>query len=63
MDGKRIHALLSSSFSAVGISNASPGWQEYMNYTNEIILNSFKASTLASLQNMINEMTLKEVNR
>jgi serine protease inhibitor len=44
----------------VGISNASPGWQEYMNYANEIVLNSFKASTQTSLKNMLNEMTVKE---
>ena len=58
--GNKIHNLVVSTLQAVEISEASPGWQEYINYTNEIIFNGFKISTFTSLKNMFNAMTDEE---
>jgi len=46
-----------STFNAVQISEASPGWQEYLNFNNEIIFNGFKQSSLISLNNMFKSLT------
>jgi hypothetical protein len=51
-----------STFNAVQISEASPGWQEYLNFNNEIIFNGFKQSSLISLSNMFKSLTDPEVN-
>lgn len=59
--GNKIHALISCTLEAVGISEASPGWQEYLNYMNEIIFSGFRISSLSSLKNMYNSMTDTEV--
>ena len=61
--GNKIHALIASTFQAVEISEASPGWQEYINFANEIIFNGFKASSLNSLNNMHTAMTDPAVRR
>jgi len=50
-----------STFHAVEISEASPGWQEYLNFNNEIIFNGFKRSTLQSLSNMYKALTDSDV--
>ena len=55
--GNKIHNLINSTLQAVEISEASPGWQEYINFTNEIIFNGFKISSLSSLRNMYLSMT------
>ena len=55
--GSKIHSLIQSTLKAVEISEASPGWQDYINFTNEIIFNSFKVSSLTSLENMYFAMT------
>lgn len=49
--------MIQSTLKAVEISEASPGWQDYINYTNEIIFNSFKVSSLSSLEHMFFAMT------
>jgi hypothetical protein len=54
--------LIASNLGAVETSEASPGWQEYINFTNEVIYNGFKISTIQSLRNMHNAMTEPEVN-
>ncbi len=59
--GNKIHSLIANTLQAVDISEASPGWQEYLNYLNEIILNGFKISTYSSLKNMLACMTDPEV--
>jgi hypothetical protein len=51
-----------STFNAVQISEASPGWQEYLNFNNEIIFNGFKQSSLISLSNMFKSLTDPEVD-
>ncbi len=55
--GSAIHGLVQSTFKAVGISEASPGWQDYINHVNEIIFNGFKASSLQSLECMYTAMS------
>lgn len=60
-NGNYIHSLIMSTFEAVEISEASPGWQEYINFTNEIIFNGFKISSLNSLTHMYNSITAEEV--
>ncbi len=52
-----IHGLVQSTFKAVGISEASPGWQDYINHANEIIFNGFKSSSLQSLECMYAAMS------
>lgn len=59
--GNRIHALIESTLEAVQISEASPGWQEYINFTNEIIFNGFRISSFNSLKNMLASMIEEEV--
>ena len=61
--GNKIHSLIASTLQAVEISEASPGWQEYINFTNEIIYKGFKVSTITSLQHMLEAMTIHEVNK
>lgn len=53
---------MTSIFNAVQISEASPGWQDYSNFNNEIIFNGFKQSTLSSLYNMYKALTDPEVD-
>ncbi len=55
--GNKIHSLIASTFKAVEISEASPGWQDYINFVNEIIFNGFKTSSLNSLNNMHQSMS------
>lgn len=55
--GNKIHSFMLSTFHAVQISEASPGWQEYLNFNNEIIFNGFKQSSLSSLNNMFKSLT------
>jgi dynein heavy chain len=59
--GNRIHNLIGITLNAVEISEASPGWQEYINFTNDIIFNGFKISSLSSLTNMFSLMSESEV--
>lgn len=59
--GNKIHQLVAITLESVGISEASPGWQDYINFTNEIIFNGFRISSLTSLKNMLNAMTDPEV--
>lgn len=59
--GNKIHSLINSTLTAVGISEASPGWQEYLIYMNEIIFGGFRISSLSSLKNMLNSMTDSQV--
>lgn len=60
-NGSYIHGLIVSTFEAVEISEASPGWQEYINFTNEIIFNGFKISSLNCLSHMYNSISDEEV--
>jgi dynein heavy chain len=52
---------MNNSFNAAGISEASPAWQEYISFINDIILKGFKMSSLKSLKNMHKAMSLPEV--
>ena len=56
--GNRIHALIATSLRAVETSEASPGWQDYINFTNEIIYNGFRKSSWQSLSHMHAAMAL-----
>jgi dynein heavy chain len=60
-EGKRIHYLMANSFNAAGISEASPAWQEYIGFINDIILKGFKMSSFKSLTNMQKAMISSEV--
>ena len=52
---------MDSSFNASGISEASPAWQEYTSFINDIVLKGFKMSSLKSLKNMHRAMNSPEV--
>lgn len=41
---------------AVQISQASPAWQDYIDYIDAIVLDGLKQSTLASLRTMLNTL-------
>lgn len=60
-EGKRVHYLMANSFNAAGISEASPAWQEYISFINDIILKGFKMSSFKSLKNMQKAMIAIEV--
>ena len=40
----------------VGISSSSPGWINYLNYLNSLVLNGIKATSLISMKNMFISM-------
>ncbi|KAK6172547.1 hypothetical protein SNE40_016179 [Patella caerulea] len=58
--GNKIHQLVSKSFEAVQISEASPAWQDYIDYIDAIVLDGLKQATLTSLMSMLN--TLVQAN-
>ena len=41
---------------AVQISQASPAWQDYIDYVDAIVLDGLKQSTLTSLKSMLNNL-------
>ncbi|KAI0240668.1 hypothetical protein LSAT2_008579 [Lamellibrachia satsuma] len=61
--GHRIHSLLEASFKAVEISEASPAWQEYVEYIDAIVLNGLKQSSLTSLQSMLKQIVTSNMNQ
>ncbi|KAK2190790.1 hypothetical protein NP493_68g02015 [Ridgeia piscesae] len=61
--GHRIHSLLEASFKAVEISEASPAWQDYVDYIDAIVLNGLKQSSLASLQSMLKQIVTSNMNQ
>ncbi|XP_076457719.1 uncharacterized protein LOC143291635 isoform X3 [Babylonia areolata] len=58
--GNKIHGLVQNSFEVVQISQASPAWQDYIDYIDAIVLDGLKQSTLTSLRTMLN--TLVQAN-
>nr|XP_022320176.1 dynein beta chain, flagellar outer arm-like isoform X6 [Crassostrea virginica] len=54
--GHKIHQLVDTSFEAVQISQASPAWQDYIDYVDAIVLDGLKQSTLTSLKSMLNNL-------
>jgi dynein heavy chain len=58
--GHKVHSLVQTSFEVVQISQASPAWQNYIDYIDAIVLDGLKQSTLASLRTMLN--TLVQAN-
>lgn len=54
--GFRIHTLVQMSFDAVQISQASPAWQDYIDYIDAIVLDGLKQATLTSLKSMLNNL-------
>lgn len=43
-------------FQAVQISQASPAWQDYIDYVDAIVLDGLKQATLTSLKSMLNNL-------
>ena len=63
--GHKIHSLAISSFEAVQISQASPAWQDFIDYIDAIVLDGLKQATLTSLKMMLNNLVqanMAEVN-
>ncbi|XP_056010102.1 uncharacterized protein LOC125667097 [Ostrea edulis] len=54
--GHKIHQLVDTSFEAVQISQASPAWQDYIDYVDAIVLDGLKQATLTSLKSMLNNL-------
>ncbi|XP_052258855.1 uncharacterized protein LOC127863384 isoform X2 [Dreissena polymorpha] len=54
--GNKIHALVLNSFEAVQISQASPAWQDFIDYIDAIVLDGLKQATLTSLKTMLNNL-------
>ncbi|XP_064650622.1 uncharacterized protein LOC135502065 isoform X3 [Lineus longissimus] len=54
--GMKIHNIVSLSFEAAQISKASPAWEDYVDYLDNIVLDGLKQSTLTSLKTMLNTM-------
>ena len=54
--GHKIHSLAISSFEAVQISQASPAWQDFIDYIDAIVLDGLKQATLTSLKTMLNNL-------
>ncbi|KAK7479591.1 hypothetical protein BaRGS_00029140 [Batillaria attramentaria] len=54
--GHKIHAIVQTSFEAVQISQASPAWQDYIDYIDAIVLDGLKQSSLTSLRTMLNTL-------
>ena len=48
---------------AVEISEASPAWQEYVDYIDAIVLNGLKQSSLTSLQSMLKQIVTSNMNQ
>ncbi|KAG8587471.1 hypothetical protein GDO81_005673 [Engystomops pustulosus] len=53
-DGQRIHNLVNQSFSACGVSEASPAWQEFIVHIDAIVLQDLKKVTISSLAALLN---------
>uniref|UniRef100_W5M8M7 Uncharacterized protein n=1 Tax=Lepisosteus oculatus TaxID=7918 RepID=W5M8M7_LEPOC len=53
-DGHRIQSLVQESLIVLGISEASPAWQDYMEYIDVLLLKGLKQVTLSSLASMLN---------
>ncbi|XP_066552369.1 uncharacterized protein LOC136718518 [Amia ocellicauda] len=53
-DGQRIRRLIQESFTAVGISEASPAWQDYMEYIDVLLLQDLKQMVFSSLASLLN---------
>ncbi|XP_058857324.1 dynein beta chain, ciliary-like isoform X3 [Acipenser ruthenus] len=56
LDGQRIHNLIKESFVAVGVSEASPAWQEYVEHIDILVLQGLKEVTFSSLASMLNTL-------
>ncbi|ELU01785.1 hypothetical protein CAPTEDRAFT_107782 [Capitella teleta] len=54
--GHRIHHLLDRSYQAVNMSEASPAWQDYIDYMDAVILDGLKQTCLTSLKSMLNQI-------
>ena len=54
--GNRIHSLLDTSFRAVEISEASPAWQDYVDFVDAIVLEGLKQTSLVSLKSMLGQI-------
>ncbi|XP_053409232.1 uncharacterized protein LOC123561373 isoform X4 [Mercenaria mercenaria] len=54
--GHKIHSLVLNSFEAVQISQASPAWQDFIDYIDAIVLDGLKQATLTSLKTMLNNL-------
>ncbi|XP_041092529.1 dynein beta chain, flagellar outer arm-like [Polyodon spathula] len=55
-DGQRIHNLIKESFVAVGVSEASPAWQEYVEHIDILVLQGLKEVTFSSLASMLSTL-------
>ncbi|KAJ1184768.1 hypothetical protein NDU88_001571 [Pleurodeles waltl] len=55
-EGQIIHSLVQKSFEAVGISEASPAWQEYIQHIDVLVLQALKKVTITSLASMLNTL-------
>ncbi|XP_069470025.1 uncharacterized protein [Ambystoma mexicanum] len=55
-DGQILHSLAQKSFEAVGISEASPAWQEYIQHIDMLVLQGLKKVTITSLASMLNTL-------
>lgn len=51
-----ISGLIYFFFQAVQISQASPAWQDYIDYVDAIVLDGLKQATLTSLKSMLNNL-------
>ena len=47
---------------AVQISEASPAWQDYLDYVDAILLDGLKRASLVSLKNMLNQVVKSNMN-
>ena len=54
--GNRVHLLVLNSFEAVQISQASPAWQDFIDYIDAIVLDGLKQASLTSLKTMLNNL-------
>ncbi|MGH0148673.1 UNVERIFIED_CONTAM: hypothetical protein FKN15_020618 [Acipenser sinensis] len=62
-DGQRIHNLVKGSFVAVGVSEASPAWQEYVEHIDILVLQGLKEVTFSSLASMLNTLLEGQVRQ
>ena len=59
----RMSVISSVCLQAVEISEASPAWQEYVDYIDAIVLNGLKQSSLTSLQSMLKQIVTSNMNQ
>ncbi|KAM8977325.1 uncharacterized protein RCH25_043181 [Pelodytes ibericus] len=55
-DGQRIHNLVYQSFLSIGISEASPAWQDYIMGIDDLIFQGLKKVTISSLAALLNTL-------